>query len=76
MLLYPALVLGWLYFLLRGMRWIWLVTLAFFALGFALELVAGPRHWWGPAMSSVALILLLLPVTRRYVDRDPSSLVA
>ncbi|HET9154931.1 MAG TPA: hypothetical protein VFN85_12555 [Solirubrobacterales bacterium] len=66
MVLYPGLIIGWLYLLLRGMRWVWLTTLALFVLGLVFELVSGSLRWWGIAMALVEITLLLLPVTRSY----------
>lgn len=72
MILYPVLVLGWLYFLLRGVRWIWLVTLGVVVLGLAFELVSGSLRWWATTIGVAEALLLLLPFTRRYFSKDRS----
>lgn len=66
MILNPVLILAWVYFLFRGVRWIWLLTIVLGALGLAVDVVAGSFRLWGDAESLIELMLLLLPVTRRY----------
>src|SRR6185369_4183837 len=72
--LFPALILGWIYLLLRGKRWVWQVILAVDVLELAWVMVLGPWHWIGIVVSLVELVLLLLPVTRRYFS--PGRVVA
>lgn len=64
--LYPLVVLAWLYFLLKGVRWVWIVTVGIYVLGLIPYLISGSLKWQGVALSLIALLLLLLPVTRRY----------
>jgi hypothetical protein len=72
--IYALLNVAWLYFLVRGVRWVWFVTIAIFALGLAFEVVSASFHWLGTSIGAVELILLLLPVTRRYYAAAPTSL--
>jgi hypothetical protein len=65
-ILFPALILGWIYLLFRGERWVWWITVASGVLEVAWALVLGLSHWWGIALSLLGLVLLLLPVTRRH----------
>jgi hypothetical protein len=60
-----AFTLTWAYFLLGGVRWLWLFTLSACVLGLVLELVAGPIHWPGLALNAIGVVVLSLPVTRR-----------
>lgn len=64
--LFPALGLVYLYFLLKGVRWLWIATIAVEALGLIPEVVSGSLNWLGGLLSLATLLLLLLPVTRRY----------
>lgn len=72
MFLYALLNIAWLYFLVRGVRWVWIMTIAVIALGLAFDLVS--FRGWGTTIGVVELILLLLPVTRRYVANDSTPL--
>lgn len=62
-----ALMLTWLYFLFRSVHWVWVVTVGIYVLGSAIDLVSGSLRWPGAALNLIGLVLLLLPVTRRYV---------
>lgn len=64
--LFAAIMLAWTYFLLKGVRWVWIVTIAIYVLGFLPDLISGSFTWWGIVLSLIGLMLLLLPVTRRY----------
>jgi hypothetical protein len=64
--LFPFVMFAWLFFLLKGVRWLWIVTVALLVLGFADELVTGSLTWRGTASGLIGLVLLLLPVTRRH----------
>lgn len=66
MVLYLLVVVAWLYFLLKGVRWIWIVTVGLYVLGLILYLIADSINWEGIATSLIGLLLLLLPATRRY----------
>lgn len=72
---FPFVMFAWLFFLLKGIRWVWIATLAVSVLGFAGDLVSGSLTWHGVAMGLVGTVLLLLPVTRRYFG-SPSPTVA
>src|SRR3954449_39154 len=43
--LFPALIFAWLYFLLDGVRWVWVVSVAIGVLGLVLEVVFGSLDW-------------------------------
>jgi hypothetical protein len=64
--LFVAVMLAWLYVLLRGVRWAWFVTVGIYLLSLMLNLISGSLHWRGIAVSLVGLILFLLPLTRLY----------
>lgn len=70
--LFLALMIAWLYSLLRGVRWVWLATVALYVLGLAYELVSGSLLRWGTAISLLLLLCLLLPVTRRHFSKSPA----
>jgi membrane protein implicated in regulation of membrane protease activity len=67
--LFTAVMLAWLYFLLKGMRWLWIVTIGIYVVGLILDVISGSLEWQGLALSVVSLMLLLLPATRRYFSR-------
>jgi hypothetical protein len=69
--LFAFLMLAWLFFLLKGVRWIWIATIGVAVLGFVPDVIAGSLSWQGVALSLIGLVLLLLPVTRRYFAREP-----
>lgn len=54
------------FFLLRRIRWLWLLTLAFLFIGFALGAIEGNLTWDWIAEGIVGLVLLLHPATRHY----------
>jgi hypothetical protein len=68
--LYPVLILAWLYCLLVGVRWVWIVTLVINVLGLIPYVISGSLSWQGVILSLVSPLLLLLPVTRRYFSSD------
>jgi hypothetical protein len=69
--LYPFVMLAWLFFLLKGVRWVWIATLAATVLGFVPDLIAGSVTWQGVMGGAISIGLLLLPVTRRYFVSEP-----
>lgn len=71
--LFPILLGAWLFFLLKGLRWVWLSTLWIFVLGFAADLATSSFHWQSFAVGLVGPALLLLPATRRYFARVDSA---
>jgi membrane protein implicated in regulation of membrane protease activity len=64
--LFPLVMLAYLYFLLQGIRWLWIATIAVGVLGLVLEVISGSLDWQGVIWSLLDFTLLLLPVTRRY----------
>jgi len=70
--LYPVLMFAWLFFLLTGVRWVWVATLAVTALGLVPDLIAGSVTWRGLVEWAITIGLLLLPVTRRYFASKPA----
>jgi hypothetical protein len=74
--LFAAVMLTWLYFILQGVRWVWLVTIGIYVLGLAPYLISDSLTWQGLALSLIGLILLLLPVTRRYFPSNASRVDA
>jgi hypothetical protein len=63
---------AWLFFLLKGVRWVWIATLVVTVLGFAPEMIAGSVTWQEVMSGVISIGLLLLPVTRRYFASDPA----
>jgi hypothetical protein len=66
----------WSYFLLRGVRWLWMFTLGACVLSLVFEVAAGSIHWRGFAQSVVGLVVLSLPVTRRFFATDRAAVAA
>jgi hypothetical protein len=66
---YPVFVLAWLFFLLKGLRWVWIATLGFSVLGLLLLPISGSVTWHGVAEGAIGIGLLLMPSTRRYCSR-------
>lgn len=66
LIFFPAFILVWDFFLLSGFRWVWLLTIAFGAVTLVLNLATASSTWLGDSQTVVTLILLLLPVTRRF----------
>jgi hypothetical protein len=65
--LYVVITAAWLYFLLRGVWWVWMVTVGVGLVGLLFDLVTGSGTWLGISSGVVGLVLMLLPATRRYV---------
>lgn len=63
---------AWLFFLLRGVRWVWIGTLVVILLGFLADLVSRSLVWHDIVLGLFGPVLLLLPVTRRYFARMDS----
>jgi hypothetical protein len=68
--LYPIIMFAWLFFLLKGVGWVWIATLTVSVLGFVPGLVAGSFTLQGIVGGAIGIGLLLLPVTRRYFVSD------
>jgi hypothetical protein len=64
---YVLVTASWLYFLLKGVRWLWIVTVGVELVGLLFDLVTGSGTWLGISSGLVGLVLMLLPATRRYV---------
>jgi hypothetical protein len=64
--LFPVVMFVYLYFLLRGVRWLWIATIAVGVLGLVPEVILGSLSWQGGILTLLDLTLLLLPITRRY----------
>jgi hypothetical protein len=64
--LLAAVMLAWLYLLLRGVRWVWIATVGIYVLGLVAEVISGSLDWQSLILSLVGLTLLVLPVTQRY----------
>jgi hypothetical protein len=71
--LFAVIMLVWLYFLLRGVRWVWIVTIGIYVLGVVPDLISGSLTWQGVVLSLIGLMLLLLPVTRRYFSSPTAA---
>jgi hypothetical protein len=71
--LFALVMLAWLFFLLKGVRWVWIGTLGICVLGFAGDLISGSLAWHGVVLGLISPALLLLPVTRRYFANEPES---
>jgi hypothetical protein len=71
--LFSAIVLAWAFFMLKGVRWLWIATVAVGILGFISALITGPRTWYGIVGGAIGIGLLLLPVTRLYFASEPAS---
>jgi uncharacterized membrane protein len=71
--LFIVIMLVWLYLLLKGLRWVWTVTLGVYLLGF-IDLIVGTLTWRGAAFGLVGLLLLLLPESREYFSKTPSAI--
>jgi len=59
------------FFLLRGVRWLWIVITALTVLGLLTSpLISGAPTWHGTLLGVLTLVLLLVPTTRRYFAQD------
>jgi hypothetical protein len=71
--LFSAVILVWAFFMLNGVRWLWIATVVVSVLSLMSGLITGPRTWYGIAGGVIGIGLLLLPVTRRYFESEPAS---
>ncbi|HWA53108.1 MAG TPA: hypothetical protein VG816_02935 [Solirubrobacterales bacterium] len=69
-ILLPVVMLAWLFFLFRGVRWVWMVTVAIDTLGFVPSVISGSLTWWGATMGLLSVLLLLLPATRQHFSGE------
>jgi hypothetical protein len=68
---YVVLTFAWLYFLLKGVKWVWMITVGVELVGVLFDLITGSGTWLGDSSGLVGLVLMLLPVTCRYVGARP-----
>jgi hypothetical protein len=68
--LYAILMLAWIFFLLKGVRWVWIVTLALSVLDLIGDLISDSLTWRNLLPGVIGMGLLVLPVTRRYYTRE------
>ena len=71
--LYPCFMLAWLYFLLRGVRWVWIVTVGVYVLGLLPYLISGSLSFQVVALTLIGLLFLVLPATRRYFSSHSTA---
>src|ERR1700733_3291157 len=65
LIIYVVVICAWLYFLLRGARWVWMITVGVGLVGLLFYLISGSGTWLGISSGLVGLVLLVLPPTRR-----------
>ncbi len=71
--LFPFVMFAWLFFLLKGVRWVWIVTLGISVLGLLTDLISGSLTLQGVASGLLGIVLLLAPTTRRYFAGEPAT---
>jgi hypothetical protein len=71
LIIYVILIFAWLYFLLRGVRWVWMITVGVGLVGLLFDLITGSGTWLGVSSGLLGLVLMVLPATRRYVGARP-----
>jgi hypothetical protein len=71
--LFSAIVLTWAFFMLNGVRWLWIATVAVSVLSFVVSLITDPQTWYSIVGGAISIGLLLLPATRRYFARESGS---
>lgn len=72
--LFAALVLAWIYYLLKAVEWLWILTIGVSVLSLVPFALTAPSDWLGAVGSLFGLALLLLPMTRRYfADGTPAA---
>lgn len=67
--LFLSFMVGWLFLLFAGIRWVWIVTVSITALAFVPEALGGSLQWHGVVFGLAALGLLCFPGTRRFFNR-------
>lgn len=63
---FAALIFAWIYYLLKAVEWLWVLTIAISVLALVPSAFIGPFDWLGAVQSLIELALLLLPMTRRF----------
>jgi hypothetical protein len=71
-----VITLIWNFFLIQGVRWLWIVTIIFGALTISFDLIASTGTWYGISLWLVSLILLVFPATRRFFQADRPAAAA
>jgi hypothetical protein len=71
--LFLGIFLGWVVLLLRGIRWIWVVTMVLFALGLLAQVLSGNVKWIGIILIIVDFILLIHPLTRQFYEHGDAN---
>jgi hypothetical protein len=66
-------ILAWNFFLLRAVRWLWIVTVGIGVVSIPLDLATGTGTWHGYLIGVIELGLLLLPPTRRFFAREVAA---
>jgi hypothetical protein len=61
------------FFLLRGVRWLWLLMIALIVLGFIPEVIEGNLRWYGILQDIAALVFLLHPATREFFGGNQTA---
>lgn len=71
--LFPLVMFAWLFFLLKGVRWVWIVTLGISVLGLLTDLISSSLRWQSVASGVISIGLLALPTTRHYFASEPAT---
>jgi hypothetical protein len=72
--LFAALMFAWIYYLLKAVEWLWILTVGVSVLALVPFAFIGPFDWLGAVQALFGLALLLLPMTRRYfADGTPAA---
>lgn len=74
--IFPFVIFTWLFFLLKGVRWIWIAAIGLSILSFVLGVISDHLEWQSAALGLFSLALLLLPVTRRYFSNPGAAIGA
>ena len=59
-------ILVWNFFLLRGIRWLWIATIVIGVLSIGFDLVTNTGTWYGTLNGLLGLALLIAPTTRQF----------
>ena len=58
LIIYVVLISAWLYFLLRGVRWVWMITVGVELVGSLFDLITGSGTWLGISSGLVGLLVV------------------
>jgi hypothetical protein len=64
--------LFWNFFLIRGVRWLWMATIVVDVLAIGFDLITDTGTWYGISIGLVSLALLVVPATRQFFQADES----